>query len=186
LATLLTAKSDFSGAEKELRDAAEIYRRAFGDSHATYGNALSNLALPIELQGRLDEAERLLADALRITQSQLDDENPRVLTIMVNQARVQIARGRGASTEMALRHVLAVRQRTLAEGHWQIGQAQSLLGAALLAGRHSAEAEPLMVAADAVLKPVPGVQDRERLANRARLIALYQRSGRSKDAAAFR
>jgi hypothetical protein len=30
------------------------------------------------------------------------------------------------------------------------------------------------------------VQDRERLANRARLVALYLQSGRSKDAAAFR
>jgi hypothetical protein len=82
--------------------------------------------------------------------------------------------------------VLAVRQRILADGHWQIGQAQSLLGAALLARRRASEAEPLMLAADAALKPVPGVQDRERLANRARLVALYLQSGRSKDAAAYR
>ena len=82
--------------------------------------------------------------------------------------------------------MLAVRQRILPEGHWLIGQAQSLLGAALMARQRSAEAEPLMLAADAALKPVPGAQERERLANRARLVAFYQRSGRSKDAAAFR
>jgi hypothetical protein len=82
--------------------------------------------------------------------------------------------------------VLAVRQRSLPEGHWQIGQAQSLLGASLLAQKRSAEAEPLMLSANASLKPVPGEQDRERLANRARLVALYERSGRSKDADRFR
>jgi hypothetical protein len=82
--------------------------------------------------------------------------------------------------------VLTVRQRLLPAGHWQIGQAQSLLGAALLARHRAAEAEPLMLAADAALKPVPGMQDRERLANRARLAAFYLQSGRSKDAAAFR
>jgi len=37
-----------------------------------------------------------------------------------------------------------------------------------------AEAEPLMIAADSGLKPVPGIQERERAANRARLASLRQ------------
>ena len=186
LATLLIIKGDLASAEALLRSYADIYRRAFGATNAEYGNALNNLAGAIELQGRLDEAERLLGEARRITEPQLGNENPNVLTIMVNQARVQIAHGHGAETEPALRHVLAARQRLLPSGHWQIGQAQSLLGAALMARQRSVEAEALMLAADAGLKPVPGAQDRERLANRARLVAFYQRSGRSKDAATFR
>ncbi len=35
-----------------------------------------------------------------------------------------------------------------------------------------------MLAADRLLKPLPGTQERERSANRARLAALYRASGR--------
>jgi hypothetical protein len=49
-----------------------------------------------------------------------------------------------------------------------------------------AEAEPLMVAAAADLKPLPGLQNRERLANRARLVTLYEKLGRPQQADAFR
>ena len=63
---------------------------------------------------------------------------------------------------------------------------RSLLGASLLAQARYAEAEPLMVAAAAGLQPLPGPQDRERLANRARLATLYEKLGRPQQAAAFR
>ena len=73
--------------------------------------------------------------------------------------------------------MLGVRQRILTDGDWRIAQAQSLLGAALLAQARYAEAEPLMVAAADGLKPLPGQQGRERLANRARLVTLYEKLG---------
>ena len=71
-------------------------------------------------------------------------------------------------------------------GDWRIAQAQSLLGAALMSARHYAEAEPLMLAADRMLQPVPGVQERERGANRARLVTLYQALGRPQLAEPYR
>ena len=185
LAGLLILKGDLAEAETLHRSYAESYRRSFGPSNIEYGGALNNLALTIELQGRLDEAEHILDDALRIS-LQLGDDNPRVVTIMAHLARVHIAQGRAAEAEPDLRRVLAVRQRTLPKGHWQIGQAQSLLGASLLAQKRSTDAEPLMLDANHSLKPVPGEQDRERLANRARLVAFYVRAGRNKDADAYR
>ncbi len=48
------------------------------------------------------------------------------------------------------------------------------------------EAEPLMLAADRVLKPIAGFQGRERLANRRRLASLYDACGRPDLAAAYR
>ncbi len=62
----------------------------------------------------------------------------------------------------------------------------SLLGASLMAQKRYAEAEPLMVAAAKDLKPMPGLQDRERLANRARLVQLYEKLRRPRDAARYR
>jgi hypothetical protein len=106
--------------------------------------------------------------------------------MMLNLARVQIARGKGAATEPVLRHVLSRRRQLLKEGDWRIAQAKSLLGASLMAQARYAEAEPLMVAAAADLKPLPGLQNRERLANRARLVTLYEKLGRPQQADAFR
>jgi hypothetical protein len=101
-----------------------------------------------------------------------------VLGFTVNLARVRIARGDGAATESSLRAVLSAREKLYPRGDWRIAQTQSLLGAALAAQKRYAEAEPLMIAADRGLKPVPGVQERERAANRARLATLYQTARR--------
>ena len=74
--------------------------------------------------------------------------------------------------------MLTARETRYPRGDWRIAQAQSLLGAALIAQQRYAEAEPLMIAADRVLQPVPGVQERERAANRARLDEVSRRLGR--------
>jgi serine/threonine protein kinase len=173
LATLLNAKGDSLAAEKLFRESLEVERRVFGASHFEYATTVNNLALVVEAQGRIGEARAMFDEALRTASSQLGDDHPRVITITLNLARTDIALGRGAATETALRRVLEVRQRILPAGDWRIAQTQSLLGAALMAQSRDADAEPLMRAADAVLKPIPGVQGREREANRARLAMLH-------------
>jgi hypothetical protein len=55
------------------------------------------------------------------------------------------------------------------------------LGAALFAQKKHTEAEPLMMAADRTLKPVPGKQQRELLANRERLSALLEQRRKSSE-----
>jgi hypothetical protein len=99
-----------------------------------------------------------------------------VIGFAVNLARVRIARGDGAATESTLRAALSAREKLYPPGDWRIAQTQSLLGAALAAEKRYADAEPLMAAADRGLKPVPGIQERERAANRARLANLHQSS----------
>jgi hypothetical protein len=106
--------------------------------------------------------------------------------MQLNLARVQIARGRGAATEAVLRQVLSVRERMLNPGDWRIAQVKGLLGAALVAQGRYAEAEPLMIAADDGLKPLPGPQGFEHHANRARLFTLYRKLGRPQEADAYR
>ena len=186
LAQLLIAKGEPRSAEVLLRQSLAIDRRVFGATHVQYAATLNNLAGAIEAQGQLAEAEAMFQEALGIARPQLGDEHPRVAGMMLNLARVQIARGRGAATEPALRQVLRVREGILREGDWRIAQARSLLGAALFAQGRYAEAEPLMRAADSGLKPLPGQQARERTANRARLVALYQRTGKPEQVAFYR
>ena len=186
LAQVLLAKGDAAGAEQLLRDAVENRRHVFGETHPEYASSVNNLAHAVEVQGRLAEAESMFEEAVRIARPQWGEDHPRVAVMMLNLARVQIARGRGGPAEPVLRHVLTLRQRTLPEGDWRIAQAMSLLGASLMAQQRYAEAELLMVAAAKGLKPMPGLQDRERLANRARLAELYGKLGRPQDAALYR
>ncbi|MEO8679912.1 MAG: serine/threonine-protein kinase [Vicinamibacterales bacterium] len=186
LAGVLLSKGDAAAAEVLLRESLATRRKVFGEAHVEYATALNSLGNAVEVQGRLEEAQMLFEEALRITRPQLGDEHARVAVMMLNLARVQIARGQGAATEPALRHVLSVREHLLKAGDWRLAQAKSVLGASLLAQGRDAEAEPLMAAAAAGLQPVPGPQGRERLANRARLVTLYEKLGRPLEAATYR
>jgi len=169
LAQLLLAQGDAAGAEALWRETAAVNLRVFGENGLEYAGTLNTLALAAEWQGRLAEAQTLDEHALRIAQPQLGDDHPRVVTYMINLARIRIARGDGATTESSLRAALRVRARLYQPGDWRIAQVQALLGAALIAQKRYAEAEPLLVAADGGLAPIPGIQARERAANLERL-----------------
>ncbi len=147
---------------------------------------LNSLAGAVEAQGRLAEAESLLDESLRITERHFPASHPRVLTYMLNRARVRIERGHAAETEAVLQRVLAARQQSLPAGDWRIAQAQSLLAASLAAQRRFAEAEPLMLEADRGLNALPGAEGDERRANRDRLARLYTALGRHDRADVYR
>jgi serine/threonine protein kinase/Flp pilus assembly protein TadD len=176
LAQLLMINGDAATAEAMIREAVEVNRRVFGAEGIEYAQSLNNLATAVEWQGRLAEAQDLFEHSVRIAQPQLGEAHPRVQAYLVNLARVRIARGDGAATAASLGAVLSARQQLLPPGDWRIAQTQSLLGAALLAQKRYADAEPLMIAAAAGLKALPGLQDRERVANLARLETLRQRT----------
>jgi serine/threonine protein kinase len=175
LAQLLMVKGDMSAAEALLRESVEINQRVFGPHGLEYAQSLSALAIAAEWQGRLDQAQTLVEESLRIARPQLGEAHPRVHIYVVNLARIRIARGDGAATESSLRDVLSAREQLYPPGDWRTAQAQSLLGAALMAQKRYAEAEPLMAAAESSLKAVPGLQDRERVANHDRLAGVRRR-----------
>jgi serine/threonine protein kinase len=180
LAQFAFAKGDGAAAEVLARQAMDVHARVFGPNKDEYARWLNTLGLAVELQGRLDEAERIFAECLRIGRADLPAEHQGIATYLVNLARVRIARGHAAATEPLLREALRLRASRMQADDWRIGQTQSLLAAALVGRghKHDTEAESLMLAADRLLQPVPGSQALERTANRTRLAALYQASGR--------
>jgi tetratricopeptide (TPR) repeat protein len=152
-----------------LRDSAAVFQRVFGVDGLQYAQGLNSLAIALEWQGRVTEALPLVENSIAIARPQLGNSHPRVQNLIVNRARLLIARGEGAQTEAELTEVLRAREALYPAGDWRIAQSQSLLGAALMAQRRYTEAERLMVAADDGLRPIQGMQARERAANRARL-----------------
>jgi serine/threonine protein kinase/Tfp pilus assembly protein PilF len=186
LARLLNARGNPAGAEVLLREALAVQRRTFGEFSTQVAGTLNNLALNVAAQGRFTEAQPMFEEALRIGQSHLSADHPRVVLYAVDLARIRIERGQGAATEHALRRALDVRQRLYPAGDWRIAQVQSLLGAALIEQARYAEAEPLLLTAAGALRPIPGPEASERVANRARLAALYLATHRPREAASYR
>ncbi len=175
LGNLLNARGEAPAAEALLRENVRVRGAVFGETHTDYALSLPGLAGALESQGRLAEARALLERAVAIAAPQMGSDHPRVISAALDLARVRIALGQARATEAGLRHALEVRRRLYSAGDWRIAQAESLLGAALFAQKKDGEAEPLMKAADHVLKPVPGRQGREQIANRQRLEALLAR-----------
>jgi tetratricopeptide (TPR) repeat protein len=180
LANLLVAKGEYVEAEALLREALRNRRVAFGESHVDYAIAMSNLAQMLESAGRHREALPMLEQALKIATPQLGLDHPRVVPVVIELGRAQIANGQAAAAEAPLRRALAVRERLLQAGDWRIGYVQSLLAAALLEQKKLPEAETLMIAASQSLKPIPGRQGREYEANRARLASLQRGTPRAR------
>jgi tetratricopeptide (TPR) repeat protein len=101
-----------------------------------------------------------------------------------------IDRGKCRGAEPILRECLTIRRKSEPE-HWQTFQAQSLLGAALMGQQKYAEAEPLLVAGYEGLegreKEIPQFFARYRISEAAaRLVRLYEASGRPEKADAWR
>jgi eukaryotic-like serine/threonine-protein kinase len=185
-AAYLIAKGDPSAAEAILRETLALNRRLFESKPIEYGGNLNMLALSLEAQGKLQEAQAYLEECLHIARAQLSEDNPRVMAYATNLARLRLEQGESGAVEATLRQVLDGRQRLYPPDDWRIAEAQSLLGASLLAQSRYADAEPLMLAAAAGLKPIAGLQDRERRANRARLVLLYDSTNRPHQADTYR
>jgi len=172
VALVLGIRGRFDESERLYRESLASDLKVFGATSPETAATKNNLAIVIEAAGRLPEAATLYAEATEILRSRYAATHPQLMNVMLNAARADIARGHWRGTEPILRQVLEQRTRALPSGDWRIGQAQSVLGASLVAEGRAAEARPLMEAADRILKPVPGLQGREYAANRARLSSL--------------
>jgi serine/threonine protein kinase/tetratricopeptide (TPR) repeat protein len=175
LGMVLAVKGDFAAAEALQRESLEVRRQIFGASHLESALALQTLAQTLEFQSKFRDAEPMLRDALSIASPALGPDHPRTVSIALDLARVQVGRGAAATVESMARNALEVRQRIYAPDHWRIAEAQALLGASLVEQQRYAEAEPLMIAADRVFRPLAGRQARDREANRSRLETLPHR-----------
>jgi eukaryotic-like serine/threonine-protein kinase len=186
LANALAARGDLAAAERLQREAMAVRRKIFGANHPDVASAAQSLGGTLEMRGRRREAETLLREGLEIITAALGADHPRSVAMAVDLAGVRLAAGAGAAVETMARHALEIRQRLYPTGDWRIGQAQALVGRALLAQRRYADAEPLMIAADRVLQPIAGRQGRDRAANREALKELYEARGQTQRAALYR
>jgi tetratricopeptide (TPR) repeat protein len=181
-----------------LADAAEVYvqalprlRKFLGDEHPETLQLVSYLANSYRYAGRFADAEPLYQE---MREAERRKSTPDSLTLgdaLTGIAACLLARGRPAEAEPLLCESLDVLRGEWADHHVFLN-AQSLLGAVLVGQGRYAEAEPLLLASVQELSkptltylpgPVHAALQAEALDP---LIAVYEATGRSEQAAPWR
>ncbi len=94
--------------------------------------------------------------------------------------------GESDEAESLARQCAEVRRRGLPEGHWQIAEAQSLLGACIQAEREFEQAEELLLQSLDVLRASRKPSDEHTRSAIRHLGELYEAWGRPEEAAKYR
>ena len=174
-------REDYASDEALVRQSLAISHKTLGESHPTIASTLINLGRPLLEQGKYDEAASVLDEGIRMARASLGDDHPLMAFGKIYMARVDLGRRDAAAAVPLLRDALRIRLRIFPPDDWRVGVPKSILGQALTElGRYD-EAQPLLMDAQRVLRSIPGAQELEAKANRARLAELQQVWARSKD-----
>jgi tetratricopeptide (TPR) repeat protein len=155
LATILLEAGTYREAELLFQDALGLWRQLGGHDLQVL-SSLAGLGQAIGQQGRLDEAERVVNQALQLARQVLNDDHPTVVGLQGNLGAVLAKQGRAAESEALNRRVLEWRQQHLGASHPEVAFAMFNLAQCIsLQGRH-AEAEPLLREALAIRRAAYG------------------------------
>jgi hypothetical protein len=135
-------------------------------------------------RGKPDDAEPLLRELLAIQRRVLPKDHPWIADSLLRLGEALAASHRAGDAEPLFVEALAIRRKKAPPG--DVGEAESLLGGCLMTlGRH-AEAEPLLLGGYEKLVAGSGTGSRRVKRASARLIDLYDASGRPEEANRWR
>ncbi len=162
LGTLYQNTGRLEEAEPLMRRSLEIRQRVTGSDSLETGVAHNNLAFQHQLSGDFDGAEEQYRTALRILRAHLGLDHWQVAVVMKNLATVLAKKGEGETAETMARQALEIFQKNFqAVKHWRIADAESVLGACLVArGRHD-EARALLTESYPIIRSKKGTNARE-------------------------
>jgi tetratricopeptide (TPR) repeat protein len=144
LGLYLSARAEFSEAERVLRRALAIDETSYGKDHRNVATQLGNLAMLLADTNRLDEAEPLMRRALAIDEACFGKNHPNVATQLGNLATMLYQTNRLAEAEPLMRRALAIDEVSLGKEHPKITTSLSNLALLLKDTNCLDEAEPLM------------------------------------------
>jgi len=184
---LLAARGDRQGAMAAYRRMIAIVERAYGGPHPALAAGYNNIAILERNDGQLEAALASYRRCLEIQdQTGVEDDHPNRAYPMAGAARVNLLLRRFAAAEAGLREAMALRRQHLSEDHVLITELKSDLGAVLQElGRYD-EAEVHLLAAYPLFAERQGLDAPVTGLTAARLVKLYERTGREDQAEAYR
>jgi eukaryotic-like serine/threonine-protein kinase len=172
-----------------LDQAAERYTKAAGPDHQRTRSALLLLGKALHDAGQFDRLETVCRRLLAAQTRKLPADHPGRAGTLAVLGHALLQTGKPAEAEKVLRECLKIREKILPDD-WSTFNAQSLLGASLLAQKHYAAAEPLL------LRGYEGLAERQarrprfpraRLINALeRIVSLYRATGQEDREEAWR
>ena len=119
-------------------------RELFGDDHSTVAATLSSLALQLQYSGKLDAAEPLYHEALRIWRDQNGDEHVSIGMTLTRLGRLLRDKGDDIGAERALREGLEITKDLPGRGRFSSCETRFELAQLLTRRGKLAEAEMLL------------------------------------------
>jgi tetratricopeptide (TPR) repeat protein len=172
LGGLKRVRGDWHGADADFHEALEIFRKAFGEHHSTYGRGLTSLATNRIALNDLKTAEIMLNRAVSILRT-VENSNPLDLSFpLVALGQALLLESRPAEAEKAARESYDLRRKLLPQTDSRVALAESVLGGSLAAQHRFEEAEPLLIESHRNLLRFRG--DRAMQPELARLAQLYR------------
>jgi CHAT domain-containing protein/tetratricopeptide (TPR) repeat protein len=142
LAWLLQAQDKFDAAATAFTAVLERLRARDGNGLETAWQ-VNDFGWMRQRQGRHEEAEALLKEALEIRRAQLRPDHPLIAQSLVNLGAVFASLGRYAETEQAYREGLRIRRACYRSDHTDVAMSLGILASFLARDGRYAEAESL-------------------------------------------
>lgn len=166
---------NYDEAEKLLRGALTIMKKAWGEHHLDVLAAEGDLAFVRHLEGHWQEAEKRQREVLALKRQYLGTEHREVALTLDELGRQLEDQGKLADAETELRASLQMRQHLYPDDHPSVAHARYELGRLLLRRSQPQQAEPLLLAALAAQRKAlpanhPAIADTLRAVARLRLV----------------
>jgi serine/threonine-protein kinase len=138
-------RGNYAAAESYARQALDIQSKVAGKETPAYASALIDLADDRLFQGDAAGAEPFLRQALAIREQKFNAGNPAIIAAQVRLGEDLTQEGKLPEAEAVLRQALAsAKAEPFPLPPWKVAEAESALGACLLADGHQEEAEQLL------------------------------------------
>ena len=167
-------------------EALEQAKAEHGEKHATTLTLMNDLGSLLHDEQKLDEAERLFREALRLRREVLGDKDQATLTSVNNLGLLLKDKGDAASQNEALgllREALEARRQVLGADHEETADALFNLGSMLQEREEFEEATTLLAEELTLSAARSGKDSSDVLDSASNLHGLYIKAGRAMDAA---
>jgi serine/threonine protein kinase len=173
-------------AEQELRRALGIRQKILGEEAPDLLESMRRLGSFLRIQGRLDEADLFLGQALDTSLQALGKNNDETIALLGEVARLREAQGRWSDAVDLSRQAVTLAEEVKLSDDWQMARYRLDYGRHLIHLRDFPEAEKQLLASFAISKTILGL-DHQLSKNAVHQLAeLYQAWDKPAQAAEYR
>jgi len=166
----------------QMEKVLELRRQALGDDHPDTAQAMQNLAVLYNQEGKTAQAEALLIKVLEVRRRTLGEEAPLTLSSLSSLASVYRTEGRYAQAEPMFLKAVALRRRILGEHHRDTGMSMHNLAVLYCAEGKYATGESYETKALEIFRAVLGDENPVTLLSMNNLAEIYKGEGKYRQA----